>query len=361
MATATTTVPVASSPPAAPPTVILQVSHSPDAMVENVHKFLLASISSPNVALEELASYYALKPSKRMRPRLILLIAMASGAKDNDQLNDTSCYILDTHIQFASAIELVHMASLLHDDVLDQSDLRRGQESAPKRFGMKQSILAGDYILGKIMRISLDIGNSDVAGEIASLISELVEGEINQLSDIHGLGPSATKDMSLASSWSSYLRTIQLKTAVLIARAARCAVKLHPSALDSYKQDAYEFGQNLGIAFQIVDDLLDFTGDKALGKPANGNDLKEGIITAPILFGAEENEEIRSLFLRRFFHPQDTERALALLPSTSAFVRTENLARDYAKKARLSISGWPHSPAKMALEALTNEIVKRKN
>ncbi len=83
MATATTTVTVTSSPPTAPPTVILQVSQSPDAMIENVHKFLLASISSPNVALEELASYYALKPSKRMRPRLILLIAMASGAKDN--------------------------------------------------------------------------------------------------------------------------------------------------------------------------------------------------------------------------------------------------------------------------------------
>ncbi len=116
---------------------------------------------------------------------------------------------------------------------------------------MKQSILAGDYILSKIMRISLDIGNTDVAGEIAAIISELVEGEINQLSDIHRLGPSVTKDMNLASSWSSYLRTIHLKTAVLLARAARCAVKLHPSALDSYKQDAYEFGRNLGIAFQV--------------------------------------------------------------------------------------------------------------
>ncbi|KAI0756522.1 terpenoid synthase [Daedaleopsis nitida] len=270
--------------------------------------------------------------------------------------------LLPTQIRLAQIVEMIHVASLLHDDVIDKSPLRRGAASAPAAFGNKLSVLAGDFLLGRTSAALSRLGENEVVELIASVIANLVEGEILQLKSVHadalgipGLSPSVGQD-----NWNIYLQKTYLKTASLMAKGARAAVVLGGCKEgEIWKEVAYAYGRNVGIAFQLVDDILDYeAGDVTLGKPG-GADLLLGLATGPALFAWEEHPELGPLIKRKFEKPGDVELARDLVRRSSGVERTRELARAHADKAREVLAVLPESEAKGALEALTERVVKR--
>jgi len=256
---------------------------------------------------------------------------------------------------------MIHVASLLHDDVIDESPLRRGAASAPAAFGNKLTILGGDFLLGRASAALSRLGDPEVVELIASVIANLVEGEILQMKAVHGgdefesISPKLGKD-----NWNIYLKKTYLKTASLMAKGARAAVVLGGCKEgEIWKEAAYAYGRNLGIAFQLVDDILDYeAGEGTLGKPG-GADLHLGLATGPALFAWEEHPELGPLIERKFKQPGDVELARELVRRSSGVERTRELALAHADKAREVLQFLPDSDAKGALEVLTERVVRR--
>ncbi|KAI0931422.1 hypothetical protein AcW1_001173 [Taiwanofungus camphoratus] len=281
-------------------------------------------------------------------------------AHDTLTLSIPPC-LLPTQIRLAQIVEMIHVASLLHDDVIDKSPLRRGVPSAPAAFGNKLTILGGDFLLGRASATLSRLGDNEVVELIASVIANLVEGEILQLKSVHGeeLGiagaPTLGKDY-----FNIYLQKTYMKTASLMAKGARAAVVLGGCKEgEVWKEVAYAYGRNLGIAFQLVDDILDYeAGEATLGKPG-GADLQLGLATGPALFAWEEHPEMGPLIKRKFEREGDVELARDLVRRSSGVERTRDLARTHADKAREVLAFLPDSEARGALEALTERVVKR--
>lgn len=255
--------------------------------------------------------------------------------------------LLPTQIRLAQIVEMIHVASLLHDDVIDKSDLRRGAPSAPAAFGNKLAVLGGDFLLGRASAALSRLGDSEVVELIASVIANLVEGEILQMKgtgaranvdapsdeiDILNLHAQPSRaEVPFPDRWSTYLKKTYLKTASLMAKGARAAVVLGGCKEgEVWKEVAYAYGRNVGIAFQVgylsfryhlvwrfrsgdltrsqlVDDILDFSSSTALGKPGSGADLRLGLATGPVLYAAEEYPELEPLIARGFKHDGDVE------------------------------------------------------
>ncbi|KAL6304923.1 terpenoid synthase [Sparassis latifolia] len=280
--------------------------------------------------------------------------------RDAAPLAPTPC-LLPTQMRLAQIVEMIHVASLLHDDVIDRSPLRRGVPSAPAAFGNKLSILAGDFLLGRTSAALSRLGDSEVVELIASIIANLVEGEILQLKSVHGDELGVAEAPSLGRDYLNvYLQKTYLKTASLMAKGARAAVVLGGCAEgEVWKEVAYAYGRNLGIAFQLVDDILDYeAGEATLGKPG-GADLQLGLATGPALFAWEEHPEMGPLIKRKFEQEGDVELARDLVRRSSGLERTRDLARKHAEKAREVLALLPDSDAKSALEELTERVVKR--
>lgn len=281
--------------------------------------------------------------------------------------------LLPTQLRLAQIVEMIHVASLLHDDVLDKSPLRRGAPSAPAAFGNKLAVLGGDFLLGRASAALSRLGSHEVVELIASVIANLVEGEILQmkgsgtetapspssaidLKDLHSSPSRLSSDK-----WSIYLKKTYLKTASLMAKGARAAVVLGGCREgEVWKEVAYAYGRNLGIAFQLIDDTLDFSSSTAqLGKPGFA-DLRLGLATGPALYAAEEFPELEAMIERRFSRDGDVETALTLISSSRGVERTRELARLHAEKAREVLALLPRSEARDALEGLTEGVVKRR-
>ncbi|EKM61466.1 uncharacterized protein PHACADRAFT_168921 [Phanerochaete carnosa HHB-10118-sp] len=276
----------------------------------------------------------------------------------------TSPTLLPTQIRLAQIVEMIHVASLLHDDVIDRSPLRRGAPSAPAAFGNKLSVLAGDFLLGRTSAALSRLGENEVVELIASVIANLVEGEILQLKAVHGedlgISGSAVRGAVGQNNWNVYMQKSYLKTATLMAKGARAAVVLGGCREgEVWKEIAYAYGRNLGLAFQLMDDVLDYeAGEGTLGKPG-GADLKLGLATGPALFAWEEHSEMGPLIERKFSQEGDVELARDLVRRSSGVERTRSLALSYADKAREVLSLLPESDAKSALEVLAERVVKR--
>ncbi|KIJ22201.1 hypothetical protein PAXINDRAFT_31651, partial [Paxillus involutus ATCC 200175] len=249
-------------------------------------------------------------------------------------LSDESCppisqlthTLLPTQLRLAQIVEMIHVASLLHDDVIDKSPLRRGVPSAPAAFGNKVTVLGGDFLLGRASAALSRLGEEEVVELISGVVANLAEGEILQMratetrtefssaSNSAFSAPSSTEfDISSLHAlpshaeapcpdrWSTYIKKTYLKTASLMAKGARAAVVLGGCREgEVWKEVAYAYGRNLGIAFQLVDDILDFSSSTALGKPGSGADLRLGLATGPVLYAAEEYPELEPLIARRF-------------------------------------------------------------
>jgi hexaprenyl-diphosphate synthase len=266
--------------------------------------------------------------------------------------------ILPTQRRLASITEMIHVASLLHDDVIDNADLRRGEKSAPSAFGNKLSILSGDFLLGRASVALARLGSREVVELLATVIANLVEGEVLQLRATANPAKEPTPQ-----GFEEYMRKTYLKTASLMAKSARAAVILggcKGTEAAWLKDVAYGYGRNLGIAFQLVDDMLDYMPSTVdLGKPGSGADLRLGLATAPALFAWEEHPELGPLIARKFEGEGDAEIALDLVNRSRGMERTAALARDFAAEARRLVELLPQSPARDALVGLTVKVVDR--
>lgn len=285
-------------------------------------------------------------------------------------------HLLPTQLRLAQIVEMLHTASLLHDDVIDASPLRRGAPSAPSKFGSKLSVLGGNFILGRASTALARLGDAEVTQLIASVISNLVEGEILQMRDVvlggEVEGTKKDKDVGVEgktkNAWTVYLQKTYLKTASLMAKGARSAVVLGGCEEgEVWKDIAYAYGRNLGIAFQLIDDILDYeststpgSADLTLGKPG-GADLQLGLATGPALYAWEEFPEMGELIGRKFEGPGDVEMARSLVHRSSGVHRTKLLAKEFAEKAKEVLDELPESVAKSGLVALTEKVVGRRS
>ncbi|KAL3941331.1 MAG: hypothetical protein SGBAC_004305 [Bacillariaceae sp.] len=254
--------------------------------------------------------------------------------------------------QLGQIVEMIHVASLIHDDVLDEADTRRGGEAVHKLYSNKVAVLAGDYLLARASVLLARLENTAVVQIMANALESLVAGEIMQL--------KAPAESLLE--METYLRKSYYKTASLICYACRSAALLGGHAYGSTVATACEeFGYHLGLAYQIQDDILDFTAAASiLGKPALA-DMDLGLSTAPILYTAQENPHLRPLVMRRFKKKGDKETALkALYASDTAMDKAKSLASFHAQKAVDALLRLPQSEARDALIRLTHAVVTRK-
>ncbi|KAF8154864.1 isoprenoid synthase domain-containing protein [Crassisporium funariophilum] len=290
-----------------------------------------------------------------------------SGASTSPSPPTLSHTILPTQLRLAQIVEMLHTASLLHDDVIDASALRRGAPSAPAAFGNKLAVLGGNFVLGRASAALARLGDGEVTELIAGVISNLVEGEILQMREVKmgsGDGKEGGKGTTGTSrdAWNIYLQKTYLKTASLMAKGARSAVVLGGCKEgEVWKEIAYAYGRNLGIAFQLVDDVLDYESASAtLGKPG-GADLSLGLATGPALYAWEEHPEMGELIQRKFEQPGDVEKARDYVLRSAGVQRTRALAQAYADKAREVLQELPDSDAKVGLEVLTERVIGRKS
>eukprot|EP00521_Asterionellopsis_glacialis_P006342 CAMPEP_0195283008 /NCGR_PEP_ID=MMETSP0707-20130614/1700_1 /TAXON_ID=33640 /ORGANISM="Asterionellopsis glacialis, Strain CCMP134" /LENGTH=465 /DNA_ID=CAMNT_0040342105 /DNA_START=192 /DNA_END=1589 /DNA_ORIENTATION=+ len=254
--------------------------------------------------------------------------------------------------QLGQIVEMIHVASLIHDDVLDEADTRRGGEAVHKMYSNKVAVLAGDYLLARASVLLARLENTAVVQIMATALESLVAGEIMQLKS----PPESLLEIE------SYLRKSYYKTASLICYASRSTALLGGHAYGSTVATACEeFGYHLGLAFQIQDDILDFTAaESVLGKPALA-DMDLGLSTAPILYAAQEAPHLRPLVMRRFKEKGDKETALeALYASDTAMQKAKDLSMFHAQRAVDALLRLPQSDARDALIRITHTCVTRK-
>lgn len=306
------------------------------AQVDQVIRQRLAS----DVALINQISHYIVSAGgKRIRPRLVLLFAEALGFTGPERY------------ELAATVEFIHTATLLHDDVVDESSLRRGRETANALFGNAASVLVGDFLYSRAFQMMVGVNRMRVLDVLADATNVIAEGEVLQLMNMHD--PDLAVD--------DYLRVIRFKTAKLFEASARLGAVL--AGADTVVEEACaDYGRSLGTAFQLVDDLLDYEGDtSALGKNV-GNDLREGKPTLPLLVAmARSSDDERQLIRHAIEHgePDRLDEILAIVRRTGALTTTRDAARAEADKADRALSALPDSAARKALLELSARSVER--
>ncbi|MFM7364799.1 MAG: solanesyl diphosphate synthase, partial [Cuspidothrix sp.] len=276
---------------------------------------------------------------KRIRPAIVLLISRATMLEED---------ITARHRRLAEITEMIHTASLVHDDVVDESNVRRGVPTVHSLFGNRIAVLAGDFLFAQSSWYLANLNNLDVVKLLSEVIMDLAAGEIQQ-----GLNRF---DISI--SIETYLQKSYYKTASLIANSAK-ATGLISETSPEIAQQLHNYGRHLGLAFQIVDDILDFTSSTdTLGKPA-GSDLKSGNLTAPVLYALAEKPYLEVLIEREFAQGGDLEEALALIDDSSGIEQSRQLAAHHAKLATESISILKPSESRQALIKLTDYVLSR--
>jgi len=275
---------------------------------------------------------------KHLRPAIVLLVSRATITED----------ITARHRRLAEITEMIHTASLVHDDVADESDVRRGVPTVHSLFGNRIAVLAGDFLFAQSSWYLANLNNLDVVKLLSEVIMDLATGEIQQ-----GLNRFNT-DLSTE----TYLQKSYYKTASLIANSSKAAGLISETSRET-AEHLYNYGRHLGLSFQIVDDILDFTSSTdTLGKPA-GSDLKSGNLTAPALYALEEKPDLKVLIEREFAQEGDLEKASALIHDSRGIQRSRELAAHHAKLAAEHISILEPSESRQALINLTDYSISR--
>ncbi len=276
---------------------------------------------------------------KRIRPAIVLLLARATLPGQE---------ITARHRRLAEITEMIHTASLVHDDVVDESATRRGVPTVHSLFDNRVAVLAGDFLFAQSSWYLANLDNLEVVKLLSRVIMDLAEGEIRQ-----GL-----KYFDTTLSIQAYLDKSYYKTATLIANSAK-AVGVLSEVSDSMAETLYQFGRSLGLAYQIVDDVLDFTSSaEVLGKPA-GSDLLSGNLTAPVLYAMEEVPYLKTLIDREFAEPEDFEQAIELVHSSQGIGRARDLATQHVQEAMVCLSELPDSESRQALEDISRYVLRR--
>jgi octaprenyl-diphosphate synthase len=304
-----------------------------------VDQLILAELSSDVVLINQIGHYIIGNGGKRLRPMLLLLAAKALGKVD------------DHHLILAAVIEFIHTATLLHDDVVDESVLRRGKESANAVWGNAASVLVGDYLYSSAFEMMVRTNNMRVMDILSKTTTAIAEGEVLQLLNCNN--PETTEE--------KYLEVIARKTAILFSTATRLAAVI--SAADAATEEALTvYGQQLGVAFQLIDDALDYKAStEELGKNL-GDDLAEGKPTLPLIYaiqqGTPEQGKIVIDAIRQGSRDAFNE-VYAVVKATNAIEYTEKCAEQAAAKAIASLAVLPDSAFKNALELLARFSVQR--
>jgi octaprenyl-diphosphate synthase len=303
-----------------------------DDMVR-VDREILARMRSPVALIPELANHLVGAGGKRMRPLLTVAAARLCGYTADD----------DRHVKLATCVEFIHSATLLHDDVVDVSALRRGKPTANTLWGDKASVLVGDFLFTRSFELMVDVGSLDILAVLSRASSTIAEGEVLQLVTQRDIStPEAT-----------YLEVIKAKTARLFAAAAEVGAIV--AGRNGPERVALEsFGMNLGIAFQLVDDALDYAGREAqLGKTV-GDDFREGKITLPVILaflrgGAVDREFWKRTLQKLEQRPEDFAQAQSLIERHNALADTLERARHYGAMARDALGLFGDSSLKAAM------------
>jgi all-trans-nonaprenyl-diphosphate synthase len=276
---------------------------------------------------------------KRIRPAIVLLVSRATMLDQDITLR---------HRRLAEITEMIHTASLVHDDVIDTAELRRKVPTVNSLFGNRIAVLAGDFLFAQSSWYLANLDNLEVVKLLSEVIKDFAEGEIQQ--SLSSFDPSLSLE--------SYLEKSYYKTASLIANSAKAAAILS-STTPEIAENLYQYGRNLGLAFQIVDDILDFTSPtEILGKPA-GSDLASGNLTAPVLYALEEKPQLRGLIEREFSEEGDLEKALEMVKSSSGIERSRKLAEEHGRLALKYLDCLKPSSSSQALAELTHYVLSR--
>ena len=309
--------------------------------LQAVNRLIVEHMQSPVALIPQLASHIVAAGGKRLRPMLTLASAKLCN------------YEGERHLGLAACVEFIHTATLLHDDVVDASDLRRGLATANAVWGNKPSVLVGDFLFSRSFQLMVADGSLDVLRILSNASAVIAEGEVLQL--------MTANDTS--SDEAAYMQVIEAKTAALFAAACRigAVVAERPVA----EEEALErFGSGFGIAFQLVDDVLDYSALQAdLGK-AVGDDFRDGKITLPVVLAIQRVDEAERAFWRRCMedqdhHDGDLEQAIEYLQRHGALDEAMARARGYADSARQALDGFADGPAKSALLQVVEFCVDR--
>jgi octaprenyl-diphosphate synthase len=322
--------------------VVLPFENQPSASIERLNALVAPDMERVNATIvsrtgsevtmiPEVANHLISSGGKRLRPMLTLAMAQLAG------------YSGEGHIKFAAAVEFMHTATLLHDDVVDESDMRRGKPAARLVWGNEASVLVGDFLLGQAFKMMVEVGNLRALEILSNAAAVIAEGEVMQL--------AAAKNT--ATSEDEYLAVIRAKTAELF--AAACEVSPVLAGGPKAEQTACRsYGMNLGIAFQLIDDALDYSGKSvALGKNV-GDDFREGKITLPVVLSYRRGSNLERDFWNRTLgkgdiREGDLENAMALMVKHRAIDDTVSRARHYGEIATDALALAPDSEMKRAL------------
>ncbi|MFO1339711.1 MAG: octaprenyl diphosphate synthase [Burkholderiaceae bacterium] len=304
-----------------------------------VDAVIRARLSSDVALIEQISHYIIGAGGKRIRPRLVLLFAEALGHQGPEPY------------ELAAVVEFIHTATLLHDDVVDESSLRRGRATANALFGNAASVLVGDFLYSRAFQMMVSLDRMRVLEVLAEATNVIAEGEVLQLMNMHD------PDLAVA----DYLRVIRYKTAKLFEASARLGAVL-AGAPRKVEDACADYGRALGTAFQLVDDLLDYEGDtQALGKNV-GDDLREGKPTLPLLVAMERGTPEERDMIRHAIEHGEVERLpeiVAIVRRTGALQATREAARIEADAAREHLRVLPASKAREALLELSARSVER--
>ncbi len=300
-----------------------------------IHRRLASEVALIN----QISHYIVSAGGKRIRPLLVLLFARALDFDGPERF------------EMAATVEFIHTATLLHDDVVDESDLRRGRKTANAIFGNAASVLVGDFLYSRAFQMMVSVNRLRVLDVLADATNVIAEGEVLQLLNMHD------PDISIE----AYLRVIRYKTAKLFEASARTGAVL-AGVSASLEDSCASYGRCLGTAFQLIDDLLDYEGATAqLGKNV-GDDLREGKPTMPLLLAMQHGSSAQRDLIRHAIEHGEVERLpeiIEIVRSTGALEATRQAARDEANKARAHLSSLPSSQFKEALLYLCAQSVER--
>lgn len=294
-------------------------------------------------AVTAMGQYLQLGGGKRLRPTMVLLSAGMCG------------YRGPSAVKMGAVVEIVHTATLVHDDIIDGADVRRGRPSANSRWGNHISVLAGDWMYMQSFQLALRERNFRILDLLINLTQLMVEGELMQLDRLWRIDITEQEHLDL----------VYRKTACLFTVCAQLGAVVAGETPER-EHDLAEFGRNLGMAFQLIDDLLDFTADEAtLGKPV-GNDLREGKVTLPVIHTLarctpEERGLIATVLTERGYHTVSQRRIVELIERYDAPAEMKRRARVYTDRALDHLSRFPESPYKRALQAVPEFVLNRDN
>ena len=314
------------------------------AEMQLVNQRIAFALRSDVVLINQMGSYIIGAGGKRLRPKLVLSSALALG------------YTGSQHINVAAIIEFIHTATLLHDDVVDSSEMRRGQDTANAVWGNEAAVLVGDFLYSRAFEMMVEVGEMRVMEILSAATNTIAAGEVMQLLNIGEPDIDETR----------YMQVIEAKTAKLFEAASQLGAILAGSSAE-FEQAMASFGSNLGIAFQLVDDVLDYTADSTeLGKNA-GDALAEGKPTLPIIYAMRDGDTETRDLIRQVLVSADQEvsaellaRIVSLVRSSGAIENTYALASKHVQLAVEAIAPLPASPQKNAMIEIVKSSVGRR-